>query len=135
ERSEHRPEAKYDHEKPVNIDTERRHHSGVRGARTDQHADSGVSHQNVKEQTDSQSGTDNDQPPDGVEQAWHQNDRPRKELGDRQRQWRGPPNRFHPLIEKNDERKSYEHLHKGIAIKEMEEDQEFEQQSENQSRR
>src|SRR5262249_21610939 len=126
ERSEHRPEAKYDHEKPVNIDTERRHHSGVRGARTNQHADSGVSHQNVKEQTDSQSGTDNDQPPDGVEQAWHQNDRSRKYVTDWQRQRCGPPNRFNGMIEKNNDAKSCDHLLKVIVVIEMAEDQEFE---------
>ncbi len=65
--SEHRSEAEHDHEKPVNIDTESRHHAGISGACTNQHADTGVSYQNVKEQTDRQSGTDNHQPPDRVE--------------------------------------------------------------------
>src|SRR5262249_13234494 len=125
-------EAKYDHEKPVNIDTESRHHSSVRGAGTNQHADPGVSNQKIKEQTDSQAGADNDQPPDGIEQARHQSDGSRKNLGDRQRQRCGPPDGFHSLIEKNDDAESCDHLLKVVTVIEMTEDQELEKQPENQ---
>ena len=79
---------------------------------------------------DGEPRADDHQPPHRVDQTRHQHDHAGKSVGDRQRQRRRSPNDFYTLIQEQDDAKGRDHLFEVVAVIEMPEHRELEQQPE-----
>ena len=86
--------------------------------------------QDIEHERDGEAGGDDDEPPDRIEQAGHQRDRAGQRVRDRQLQRRRAPDDLHALVEEQDDAEGGDHLVEMVAVVEMAEDREFEQQPE-----
>ena len=126
---QHGAEAEHHHEQPLDVDAERRNHGGVAGACAHQHADARVIDEHVEQGRDDEACRDDGEAIDRVEQTARDLDRARKELGNGNTERRRTPDELHALVQEQDHAESGEHLIEMIAVVEVAEDQNFEEQA------
>ena len=83
-------------------------------------------------QRDREPRADDDEPPHRIEDAGHQHDRAGEHFGHRQAQGRRAPEQLHALVQEQDDAEGRDHLVEMVAVIEVAEDRELEDEPEQQ---